>query len=488
MKNKSIWTENIKINNNKIKKIDNFKTDILIIGAGIAGMSTAFHLKDINKKITIIDAHNIGFGVTSKTTAKLSYLQDLFYQKIETNFDYDTSYLYYKSQKDAIKIVNDIVSKYNIDCDLEKVDSYLYTNAKIKINKMKKEEQLLKDFDVKYEVINNLPINVPCIYGIKVSDTYTFHPLKYLYGLKDIIKDKVDIYENLRALDIKKDKDSYYVTTEKNVIEANIVIVCTHYPFFIKPGFIPLKTHIERSYIIACKNDNNYKFSAITSENPIHSFRTYKDNLIYLSLSHKLFNDINYEQNYDKMIKQYKEYFNNEIDYLWMNQDIMTNDSLPYIGVIDKNEPNLLIATGFNTWGMTNGTIAGKILSDIIKKRNNKYIKLFNPLRHINIVNTIINFVDYFRIYTTTTLVKNHNFYPNNVSIIKKNGNIYGVYIDDNNKKNIVNNKCPHMGCNLIFNNKEKTWDCPCHGSRFNVDGKIIEGPSKYSIEVKDIE
>lgn len=490
MKNKSIWTDNIKKNNSNIDTLENFETDILIIGAGIAGMSTAFHLRDSNKNITIVDASSIGFGVTSKTTAKLTYLQDLYYQKIESNYDFDTSYLYYKSQKKAINIVNDIVSRYNIDCEMEKVDSYLFTNDKNKINKIKKEMDILDNFNVKYKTINNLPIDIPCVYGIKVSDTYVFHPLKYLYSLKEIIKDKINIYENLRVLDIKQDNDNknYLITTEKNIITANKVLVCTHYPFFLKPGFIPLKTHIERSYVIVTEADENHKFSAITSEKPIHSLRSYNNNLIYGSMSHKLFNHIDYEQQYEGIIKRFQEYFDSKVNYLWMNQDIMTNDYLPYIGIIDKKQPNLLVATGFNTWGMTNGTIAGKVLSDIILERENEFISLFNPLRGVKILNSLINIVDYAKIFTTTTLVKNHSFYPKNVSIIRKNGSIYGVYIDNNNVKHIVNNKCPHMGCNLIFNNKEKTWDCPCHGSRFNIDGKIIEGPSKYSIEVKDID
>ena len=161
----------------------------------------------------------------------------------------------------------------------------------------------------------------------------------------------------------------------------------------------------------------------------------------------------------------------------------MTNDLLPYIGRL--NESNILIGTGYNTWGMTNGSLAGKIISDIILDRKNRYIELFNPHRKLNL-GSFLNFpVALFSSaysFLKTKVSKNKDWYSERVRFEKRNGRDVGIYIDDEGIEHIVYNLCPHMKCSLIFNEIEKTWDCPCHGSRFDIDGKSIEGPSNYDI------
>lgn len=489
MENHSIW-EKSENKNEVLKDINNLSTDILIIGGGITGMSTAYFLMNQDKKITIIDKSYIGMGVTSKTTAKLNYLQGTIYQKLEKNFNRKTSKMYFDSQKDAIDIVKKIVKKENIDCDLEKCDSFIFTKDKNNIKKIQKEKEILESFDVKCSEVDNLPIHFPIEYGIVTSDTYTFHPLKYVNGLRKAIEKKVDIYENIIALEITPKDNCFFVKTNEGNIKAKYVVVACHYPFFILPGFIPLKTYLEREYVNSSKYDlDSSRFTAISIDSTLHSIRFYNDYIIYGSNKHRLTNKIKYKENYEKSQNDFKRLFSREPEFTWMNQDIISNDDLPFIGVADKKHPNLLIATAFNTWGMTNGTIAGKILSDIILENNNKYIELFNPNR-INmtgILNSIIGAIHYSKVYGQTTIKKNPIFYNDHVYVVKINGKYYGVYYDYYGKKHIVDHKCPHMKCNLVFNDCEKTWDCPCHGSRFDIDGNVIEGPANYSISINKI-
>ena len=165
-----------------------------------------------------------------------------------------------------------------------------------------------------------------------------------------------------------------------------------------------------------------------------------------------------------------------------MNQDIMSNDNLPLIGKVNNNN-NLLIATSYNAWGITNATIAGKILSDLTLNKENKYDYLFSP-REVNttsIINSLIGSFHYAKAYIQTFTNKNI-VTSNKVKVVKINGKYHGIYFDEDNNKHIVSLTCPHMKCNLVFNNYEKTWDCPCHGSRFDIDGNIINGPSKEKI------
>jgi len=166
----------------------------------------------------------------------------------------------------------------------------------------------------------------------------------------------------------------------------------------------------------------------------------------------------------------------------------MTPDSLPYIGRVNSNDDNLLMATGFNKWGMTNGTISGKVISDIIMKKENPYIELFNPHRKLTkdkVINLIVyNFINS-KTYILTKMKKEYKFYHNNVRIEEIEGKKIGIYTDKKNIEHKVSITCPHMKCNLVFNNVDKTWDCPCHGSRFDMDGNVLFGPSVYNISYK---
>lgn len=493
MENKSIWKYNIR--KRALNKLDkNITTDILIIGGGIAGLTTAYFLRNSKYKVTLIDKDICGHGVSANTTGKLTFMQDLIYSKLSSNFNDEVALKYLNSCKDAVRIVKNIVSRNNIECNLENVSSYVFTNDINKIEKFKKEEEFYNKNNIKYKVVSKLPNNLSVKYGIKINYGCVFHPVKYLMGIRKILlESKVCIYENTRAIKLTK-KDNYYeVNTENGVILAKKVIVCTHYPFFVIPGMLPLKSSIEKSYVLSGITKTNKKFIAISNENPVYSIRYYtnsdKDYIIYAGNSHFTSNHYDAEKRYKELINDYKKYIDKDIKYYFLNHDIMTPDHLPYIGSVYKNDNSLLIATGFNKWGMTNGTISGKILSDIILNKDNQYIELFSLHRNITkdkVKNLIIyNYLNA-KSYILTKIKSNYVFYPKNVEIKVINGQKVGIYTDKKNIKHMVYIKCPHLKCNLVFNNVDKTWDCPCHGSRFDIDGNVLFGPSVYNIKYKN--
>ena len=482
--NKSIWTdiEDVFICDELNENLD---VDVLIIGGGITGISTLYHLKDSNLKVCLVEKNTIGSGITSKTTGKLTYLQENILSKISTYLNKDSAKLYLESQKDAINIVKEIIEKENIDCNLEQVDSYLIgINTSKQLNK---EINLLKEFNIKVRETNKLPDNKIIDKAVYVNDTYVFHPLKYLYNLKRICMDNdLLIYENTKIIDIKKIDDYYICKTYKHYIKTKKVVLALHYPYFLIPYLMPLKCYLEKSYIKALNVDKNHKYSAITPNKPTLSIRYHSDNnkhyKIVLKNSHNLAIKNNEKNNFETLIN------GDNPEYVWSNIDIITNDSIPFIGALDDNF-SFLIGTGYNTWGMTNGSLAGKIISDIILKKDNKYTSLFDPRRKINIgkiINTPLILSANAYSFTKSKLSKNKYWYTNNVRFEKRNGKDIGIYIDENNKEHIVYNKCPHLKCGLQFNEIEKTWDCPCHASRFDLDGKSIEGPSNYNITYKD--
>ena len=491
MEKTTIWLQDVK--HDPCPSLENnIDVDVLIIGGGMTGISTAYHLRNSKLKIAVVDQDKIGHGVTSKSTAKLTFLQELIYSKLEKKFQPELVKLYLDSQIFSIKMVEDIIKKNHINCDFGKVDSYTFTNDEKEIDKIKKEKSILESMGIEVREYQHLPNEVPCKYTIAVSNTAVFHPIKYLMELKNIcLKNKISVYERTRIFDIKKKKGLYYCIANKHVITCKKVVLACHYPFFLYPFFFPLKGHLERSYISASLIDKPKSFSAINTSVVSKSLRYHCDKnnayFIYLSGSHTLEKKYNEKNNFDKLIKD-AESLKLKPQYIWSNHDIITNDYLPYIGCLKAGDNTFLMGTGYNTWGMTNGSLAGKILSDIILEQENKYIPLFDPHRRKSISSLAsIPFNVYCSVkpFIENKILKRKSWYSSRVYFKNKNGIPLAIYKDEKGKKHIVHNKCPHMKCSLVFNEVEKTWDCPCHGSRYSIDGECIQGPSNYDISYK---
>ncbi len=480
MKNVSIWSE--EIDKSKVNSLDtDLDVDVAIVGGGITGLSVAYYLSDIGYNICLLESKEIGEGITSRTTGKITYLQEDLLLKIKDIYNEDVAKKYYESQKEAIKELNRIILENSISCDLKKSDSYIFAENKKDIKKIKELKELLERFGEKIESVYSLPDDTKVKYGIKGNGTYVFNVIKYLKELRKAIEDKIKIYERTKVENIIKDDGEYVLKTKNNEVKARKVIICTHYPFFLFPYLMPLKCSLEKSYVALYKTNSDIEYNAITICKPTISIRyvegkraRYK---LVLAKSHNV-NFNNDDKDHFAKISSIKK----RPDYLWSNIDVITKDYMPYVGKIDDN---LYLATGYNTWGMTNGTLAGLIIKDLIIDKRSEYIELFNPKRSSN-MSTFIKYPLYMfnsaYSFGTSKLIKNKSWYSKSVEFKKIKGCNVGIYTDDKGVKHIVKNKCPHLGCSLIFNEVEHTWDCPCHASRFDIDGKVINGPSNYDI------
>ena len=476
MKKNSIWTN---IKDSYCNQLDkDMEVDVLIIGGGITGLSTLFELHNSNLKTILVERNLCGHGVTIRSTAKITYLQEQIYMNIrKSSIEHASEYL--KSQIEGVQRLKDIITENRIDCNLKKMASYIFTNEEKNLPKLESEYDFLtrnqvKAHKTKLDEVNN-------ILALKVDDTYTFHPLKYINHLKNMMKDS--IYENSKVEAIDKKDGYYYSKVNGHIIKSKYVVLATHYPYFLIPFLFPFKTHVETSYVGAKEVKSVKDISAINIDKPCISFRYLQDGkknyLIYLFQSFSSCNIKSIKDNFDELNKEY------QFDYIWSNKDIITNDYIPYIGRIYKDDDTLLIACGYNTWGFTNGCLAGKILADLILKKDNPYIFLFAPHRRINFNQIIRLPLDLG--CSIKAIIKSTKGNVNNSKVIykKMNGKSVAIYRDSKGKEHIVLNKCPHMKCGLVFNEVEMTWDCLCHGSRFTLDGKCIEGPSNYDIGFK---
>ncbi len=483
--NMSIWNKTVKTRK-AVELKEDITVDVLIVGAGITGLTTAYYLKD-HPSIAVVDASNFGYGVTLNTTAKVTYFQQRIYTQIENALNKESAQMYLKSQKEAISYLKEIIKCENIICDFKKTPSFVFANTEKEIEPLNREISFLKEQGVDV-VPKKLPEKITTYNSYCIEDTYTFHPLKYLSALYDILKSsKVPIYENSPIIEIKQ-QDDYYNCYSKNAkIKAKRVIFACHYPPLFSSFFLPVHSWIEKSYIIVSEVEKDGGYSCISSSNPTYSTRFYEDKgkiyQICLAESH----NIAFNQNDERHFQRVKDIFGLEeknIIEKYSNIDIMTPDHLPYIG---KVKHNMYIGVGYNTWGMTNGVLAGKILSDLIKYQENEFKNLLDPRRRNS---SFYLKMPYYLFGQTKSflgakLAKKKIWYPQTLTFDREDGTSLGIYIDEQGQKHIVYNKCPHLGCSLIFNKEEKTWDCPCHSSRFTIDGECIKGPSVRDIKYK---
>ena len=473
MKNTSIWLNNKDFSCQKLNQ--DMEVDVLIVGGGIAGLSTLFELKDSNLKTILVEKNLCGHGVTSRSTAKVTFLQNQIVNILKNSSQ--NASLYLASQIDAIKRIKEIIVKHHIDCDFKEVASYLFTNKKENVSKIEDIYQFLNSNQISVEKTKLKELDN--ILALKVDHTYTFHPLKYICYLKNNMKNR--IYENSKVDKIDKIDGFYFTTVNQHIIKSKFIVLATHYPYFLMPFFLPLKSHVETSFIGAKEVENTLEISAINIDKPCESIRYYQDKnknyVIYLYQSFASCNVGNIKKNFDALNH------NKDFQYLWSNKDVITNDYLPYIGSVDQ-DGTFLVATGFNTWGMTNGCLSGMVLADLILKRKNPYIKLFSLNRALNL-NQVLRFPIDTCCNIKAFLVSTKNNVNNRQVIYKKiDGEKVAIYKDEDGE-HIVLNKCPHMKCGIVFNPVEKTWDCLCHGSRFTIDGDCIEGPSNFDIRFK---
>lgn len=475
---KSVWSENCNFRKREVLNKD-IETDILVIGAGIAGILIAYMLKQKGKSVVLIDAVGTASGNTKNTTAKITSQHNLIYHKLISEFGEEKARQYAKANELAIKKYKEIIEEREIDCDFEEKSAYVYSLNETDILKEEIEAANKVGIDAEFVEEVNLPFKIAG--AVKFNNQAQFNPLKFL---KELSKDLV-IYENTRALEIKEN----LVITNRGNITSNNIVVATHYPIMNVPGYYFLKMHQERSYVLALKNTNDIDGMYIDIDEEGYSFRTYKDLLLLGGVKQRT-GENESGGSYDKLRKAAKELYPKAKEiYHWSAQDCMTMDGIPYIGRYSDETPNIYVATGFNKWGMTSSMVSAMIISDMILEEENDFSEIFSPKRFdlslsINnvakdIAETAKNFIAQ-NIYIPSSNIE--HIENGHGGIVEYNGEKVGVYKNNEGKAFIVSTKCAHLGCQLHWNADELTWDCPCHGSRFDYKGRLIGSPATKDI------
>lgn len=428
----SVWQTNTKLP--KFPKLDkDVKTDVLIIGGGIAGILTAYFLQQNKVNYILVEKDRICSGTTQNTTAKITFQHGLIYQKILKSGGIEAARKYLNANKKAFEKYAEMCS--NIKCNYETKDNYVYSINDRK--QLENEMDALGRIGCKAEFCENVPIPIKTVGAVKFPNQAQYNPLKFISA----ITGKLNIYENTFV----REMTGTTAVTDKYKIKADKVIVTTHFPFINKHGSYFLKLFQHRSYVIALDNAPNVNGMYVDENHKGMSFRNYGDLLFVGGGGHRtgeIGGNRNELRNFAKL-----HYPNAHEKFQWAAQDCMSLDGIPYIGNYSRNTPNLYVASGFNKWGMTSSMAAAMILSDMVIDRRNDYADIFNPSRNI---------------------IKPQLFINGGKAI-----------------KNLLaptTKRCPHMGCALKWNSAEHSWDCACHGSRFSDEGKVLDNPANGDI------
>lgn len=476
---------------------ENIDVDYAIVGAGITGITLAYLLADRGHRVALFEANEIIRGTTGNTTAKITVQHDLIYDELIHHFGLDQALLYYKANNEAMKFIERMADELQIDCDWSVEDAYLYAQTSESANKLELEHKAYQKLGIPGELIQDIPLPIKVHAALRLSGQAQFHPVKFMNGLiARFVKAGGSVYEHTRIDGKVEQGDRLKIwTMEGRQITCRHVVASSHYPFYDGMGMYFTRLHAERSYIIAVKPTTDFPGGMYLSvDEPKRSLRSvtiHGEPMVLIGgETHKTGQGEATIEYYRKLEQFAEQTFGiQDIPYRWSAQDWLTLDKVPYIGPITANHSHVWVATGYKKWGMTTGVAAALLLKDQLLGKENPYTDLYTPSRFKpdpGIKNLITENFDVAKHLIGGKLEsvsrKIDTLGLDEGAVVLVNGKRAGAYKDANGELHLVDTTCTHMGCELEWNNGERSWDCPCHGSRFDYSGKVIEGPALQSL------
>lgn len=473
----SIWKMTTELKERPALKKD-MQVQTVVIGAGMAGILTAYLLMKQGYRVVVVEAGRVASGQTGNTTAKITGQHGLIYDKLIHKVSPGKAEQYARANRDAIQMYEQIIAEENISCHLEHLPAYLYTTSEEEVAELRREAEAAKSLGidarfVKGSRVTELPFEIKA--AVRFANQAQFHPLEFIKALAD----KLEIYEDTKVLSVKEHK----VLTNRGCIEADNIVFATHYPFVNVPGFYFLRQHQERSYVLALESPeasqageqagkgaspNPRQLSGMyysVDENGL-SLRSFENMLLLGGGSHRTGKGVdihtdtckNHGKGYAYLREMAKMYYPQlQEKAAWAAQDCMPHDEVPFIGRYSIFRPYWYVATGFHKWGMTSAMISAMVIRHEICYGESLYGKVFSPKRF------------YFQAAMKNLLT----------DIGESVKGLWKGFLSEDE------HRCPHMGCELEWNEEEQTWDCPCHGSRFTKEGELLDNPAQIDICVR---
>lgn len=492
----SYWTKSI-----DIPKFDSLnediKVDVAVVGGGMTGIITAYLLIKEGISVALLEADRLLNGTTGHTTAKISAQHGVIYDELIQHMGKTKARLYYEANAKAIEFIEHTAESLHIDCDFTKEDAFIYATTDKYARDLEKEYDAYRTLRIDGELTDSIPFDIKVKRVLSMKNQAQFHPLKFLVPLLKAFVDKGGkVFENTVAVDVEKGHIPTVITREGNRVTCQRILACSHFPFYEWQGLYFTRMYAERAYVLAAKVEKEYPGGMyLSAESPTRSLRDVtidgEKMVLIVGENHKTGQGIDTQTHYENLYQFGQDVLGiKEVKYKWSAQDLYTLDKVPYIGEITAGYPDVLVATGYKKWGMTTSVVAAEIMRDILLKRENKYRYVFSPSR-FSADPSLKQFLT-INGDVAKHLIKGKFEIPDRDpedlaggegAVVTFNGKRAGAYKTEDGELHIVDTTCSHMGCELEWNSGDRTWDCPCHGSRFSFKGEVIEGPAEEPLE-----
>ncbi len=471
---------------------DDLKADVCIVGGGIVGVLSAYLLAREGVRVVLLEADRLLHGTTGHTTAKLTSQHELIYARTRNLLGPELAQQYAQANQDAIAMAHMLIEELGIQCDWSRQKAYVYCQQPGSVPKIEDEVVAASSLGLPASLVDDIAVDVPIKAAVCFDGQAQFHPVKFLTAIAQAAKKHgARLYEHCRVVELEEGEEGYALGIEGGVkVRADRVVIASHYPFYNKAGLYVARLKIERSYIVAVKAKEVYPGGMyINCEQPTRSLRAQRDGDGELILvggeSHRTGQNDDTESCYAALRAFADDLFTVQAaPFHWSTQDCITLDGIPYVGRFTEDRPNLFVATGFGKWGMSNGIAASALLRDLIVTGDSPYASVYNPSRGTVVASAKSFAVDvanmaFHLVRGKLSPIPTDIDVPNGEArVMELSGQRMGVYRDDGGALHVVDTTCPHMGCEVNWNAAERSWDCPCHGSRFDVDGHVLEGPA----------
>jgi glycine/D-amino acid oxidase-like deaminating enzyme/nitrite reductase/ring-hydroxylating ferredoxin subunit len=473
--------------------------DVCVVGGGITGLTAAYELTRAGARVVLLERWRVASGTTGNTTAKVSLLQGLVYQGIAEQSGEDAARDYAAANEAAQARIAAIVANEGIDCDLVRLPAYTWTEEPGQVEPVRREAEAAMTAGLAASFTEEVPLAWPTLGAVRLDHQVCFHPRRYCLALAErIVAGGGSIHEGTSALEVREDDGGVRVVAEAGEVRAGSVIIATLLPFHDPVGVFA-KAKPSRSYALALRVEDPLPPGLLlTAEAPHRSLRPHvpandEGYLIVEGEEHLPGEDPDASRHWDELAAYARSHFRvRSIDYRWSAQDYMTPDGMPYIGRAASDR--VMIAAGFNKWGMTNGTLAGMLLADLSRGLEHAWLERFSPTRIgglASLAPIAQQNLEVAREFVGARLPGGPDVTeipPNQGAVVSRGLEKVAVFRRPDGTLQALSARCTHMGCIVGFNDAEQSWDCACHGSRFDLQGRVIEGPAGTDLAAVELE
>lgn len=467
------------------------KIQTAVVGGGMAGILTAFYLKEAGREVLVLEAARIGSGQTGHTTAKVTAQHGACYSRLIGELGEEKAGLYAAANRRAVEEYRRLVREKQIDCGWQECAAFCYSTEDRE--RMEAEAQAEQKLGFAAEYVTKTELPFPVAGAVRMDGQACFSPLRFLFA----VARELEFYENTPVSKVERlENGNTLLHVPEGCVEAEQVVFATHFPMLKLPGIYFARLSQERSYVLALRGAGTVENMYIGAEESGWSVRSVKgetrdeDLILFGGAGHRTGG--NQGGRYEVLREAAGRFWKGSLETArWSAQDCMTLDHVPYIGRLSFSQTGWYVATGFGKWGMSHSMVAALLLTDLITGRKNPWEEVYTPWRFggesaaalCRNAGCAVKGLAGRR--QTGPEKKAEELLPGEGSLVKSKDGRVGAYRDEEGKLYLVRARCPHMGCELAWNPDEKSWDCPCHGSRFHYDGRVLDGPAAKSIALE---